>query len=137
MLPLFEQRKMDHIKFKRTEIDKPRHKNQGRPKPPQRDNLQHGNSLNKKVEVVIKSFEQALETQPPEFDPAFIFKIKVEGMVSNDEWRKSNLTVLSEESDGAIVLFSADQLAEFRNRIGAYGEPIHWKISYLRRKVIR
>jgi len=124
MLPLFEQRKMDHIKFKRTEIDKPRHKNQGRPKPPQRDNLQHGNSLNKKVEVVIKSFEQALETQPPEFDPAFIFKIKVEGMVSNDEWRKSNLTVLSEESDGAIVLFSADQLAEFRNRIGAYGEPI-------------
>jgi hypothetical protein len=125
MLPLFDERLRDHLRIRRTEIEKPRHKAKGNSGRPPRNNSEYGESLGQKVDIVIKSFEEAAESQPPEFNPAFIFKIKVEsGYVSEDDWRRSNLTVLSEEPDGAIVLFSPDQLAEFKNRIGIYSEPI-------------
>lgn len=125
MLPLFEERLRDHLRIRRMEVERPRHKSKGNGGRPPRNNIEHGESLGQKVDIVIKSFEEAAESQPPEFNPAFIFKIKIEsGFVSEDDWRRSNLTVLSEEPDGAIVLFSPDQLAEFRNRIGIYSEPI-------------
>ncbi len=124
MLPNFGKRLMDHLKFRRTEIESPRHKPQAIFSPPSRNNIQYGRSLSQKVDIVIKSFEEIVELQPPEFNPAFIFKIKVEGSISDDDWRRCNLTVLSEDLDNTIVLFSPDQLVEFRNRIGAYSEPV-------------
>ena len=125
MLPFFENNRLrDHLKFQRVETDRNRHKNKVMVGRPPRDNTQYGEGLNQRIEVVIKSFLEAADNQPPEFNPAFIFKVKVDGSVSDDEWRGSNLTVLSEEPDGVIVLFSPDQLEEFRNRIGAYTEPV-------------
>lgn len=125
MLPLFEETLRDHLRIRRTEIERPRHKSKGYNVRPSRDNIEHGENLGKKVDIIIKSFEETVESQPPEFNPAFIFKIKVEGgSISEEGWRISNLTVLSEEPDGAIVLFSPDQLAELRNRIGIYSKPI-------------
>jgi hypothetical protein len=124
MLPLFEKRLRDHLKFRRMEIERPRHKNMPKFIHPARNNVQYGELLSEKVEVVIKSFEEEVETQPPEFNPAFIFKVRLEGSVSEEEWRRSNLTVLGDEPDGKIILFSPDQLAKFKDRIGAYSEPI-------------
>jgi len=114
----------DHLRIKRTEIERPRHKSGGG-SPPKKNNIDHGRGLGDKIEVVIRSFTDSLAVQPPEFNPAFIFKIKIDkGDVSDDDWRKSNLVVLSEEPDGAVVLFSPDQLAEFRNRVATYGGTI-------------
>lgn len=125
MLPGFEPRLRDHLRIRRTEIDSARHKSSANGGRPPRNNVEHGETLGKKVDVVIKSFEQSAESQPPEFNPAFIFKIQLDrGYISDDDWRRSNLTVLSEEPDGAIVLFSPDQLTEFRNRIGRYSQPL-------------
>jgi len=125
MLPLFEPKLRDHLRIRRTEIDRPRHKSGGNGDRPSRNNVEFGQSLSQKVDVVVKSFEEAAASQPPEFNPAFIFKIRLaEGYISEEEWRRSKLTVLSEESDGAIVLFSPDQLAKFRDRIEIYSEPI-------------
>ena len=125
MDPMFIERLRDHLRIRRIELEGPRHKSKGNGGRPPRNNVEHGASLGQKVDIVIKSFEETAESQPPEFNPAFIFKIKVgSGFIGDDDWRRSNLTVLSEESDGAVVLFSPDQLAEFRNRIGIYSEPI-------------
>ncbi len=125
MLPGFEPRLRDHLRIQRTEIDRPRHKSSANSGRPPRENVDYGQSLGQKVDIVVKSFQDAAASRPPEFNPAFIFKIKLDnGYISDDEWRRSTLTVLSEEPDGAIVLFSPDQLAEFRNRIGLYSEPI-------------
>lgn len=125
MLPGFEPRLRDHLRIRRTEIERQRHKKSARSGRPERNNVEYGESLDRKVDIVIKSFEQASESQPPEFNPAFIFKIMLDrGFISDDDWRRSNLMVLSEEPDGAIVLFSPDQLTEFRNRIGRYAQPL-------------
>ena len=92
MLPLFEQRLRDHLRMRRTDIDRPRHKrkpNGGRPK---RNNIEYGENLKQRVDLVIKSFEETAASQPPEFDPALIFKVKTDkGLISEENWRRSNL----------------------------------------------
>lgn len=125
MLPLFEERVRDHIRIRRTELERPRHKFQNPGPRPQKNNIEFGGSLGQKIDIVVRSFEAESATLPPEFNPAFIFKIKLDkGAVTADNWRLSNLTVLSEETDGTVVLFSPDQLERFRNRIDTYSEPI-------------
>ena len=125
MLPLYDVVFRDHLRIRRTEIERPRHKAKKNVGRPPRNNVDYGESLQRNVDIVIRSFEELVGTQPPEFNPALIFKIRVDtGAISDDDWRRSNLTILSEEPDGAIVLFSSDQLAEFRNRVGLYSNPI-------------
>ena len=46
------------------------------------------------------------------------------GQVSDDDWRRSGLTVLSEEPGNVVVLFSEDQLAEFARRADKFAEPV-------------
>lgn len=114
----------DHLRIKRTEFERPRHKAKNVGGRPPKNNIEHGQGLGDRIEAVIGSFTDSLAVQPPEFNPTFIFKIKTDEDVSDDFWRTSNLFVLSEEPDGVVVLFSPDQLAEFRNRVTAYGGTI-------------
>src|SRR5690606_12594904 len=41
-----------------------------------------------------------------------------------EDWRRSGLTLLSVEPDGAVVLFSEAQLTEFQRRVGEYSQRI-------------
>ena len=73
MRPLFEERLRDHIKIRRTEIERARHKTKGIGRHPPRNNVEFGQNLNQKVDIMIKSFEELVKSQPPEFNPAFYF----------------------------------------------------------------
>lgn len=108
-----------HIHFQKIDIEYSRFK-QPLPIPkPEREHIQHGHELQVKITELKGTFAESI--QQPEFDPALIFRLKTEGYVDDNEWRRSGLTVLSEESDGAIVLFSEDLLEEFSSRITQYG----------------
>jgi subtilisin family serine protease len=112
-----------HLSIRKMEIENPRNKHGGPPKKPSRDNIQRGKDLEVLVRNLQSDYEKSVESNPPEFDPALIFRIKIDsGQVSEDELRRSGLTLLSEEIGNFVVLFSEDQLEEFRNRIGKYGE---------------
>lgn len=115
-----------HIVFEKINIEKPRHKYAAPRRKPARDNVQYGAALDESVVVIQRDFVQVAQEQPPNFDPAFIFRLQVEPgqYIDEDEWRRSNLTVLSVEKDGVVVLFSPDQLAEFQRRIAEYGQAV-------------
>jgi hypothetical protein len=96
----------------------------GRSVTPERNNEQYGRQLEIAVENVRDEFEGVARVSPPEFDPAFIFRLRIEGRVDEDHWRRSGLTLLSEEPGDVVVLFSEDQLAEFERRIQEYAGQI-------------
>ena len=118
------QNSRPHIIFNKLNIEKPRYKPQVKRPKPERNNIKHGETLSETVSLIKRDFVQTSQQQPPEFDPAFIFRLQIEPgqYISDDDWRLSNLTILSVEKDSAVVLFAPDQLAEFQRRISEYGK---------------
>ena len=113
-----------HISFQKMNVERPRYKPQRVIPRPERNNVQYGTDLDEAVNVLQRTFSQTTTTQPPEFNPALIFRLRLEGYIDEDEWRRSGLTLLSKENDSGVVLFSEDQLAQFRQRIEAYGQEV-------------
>jgi hypothetical protein len=113
-----------HIPFRRLDIERPRRRSSGRSTPPERDNRRHSSELGEALVLMRRDFEKSTDVKPPDFDPALIFKLRIEGTVDEENWRRSRLTLLNEDPDGIVVLFSNDQLAEFQRRIGEYGREL-------------
>jgi len=55
MLLFFEERVRDHLRIRRTEIERTRHKAKGAGGRPPKNNIEHGQGLGDKIEVVIRS----------------------------------------------------------------------------------
>jgi hypothetical protein len=113
-----------HLPFRKMDLERARKKLGPAPRIKRENYVDHGNTLIAAVRVLKNDFEEIIRETPPEFDPALIFRITIEGgqQVSEEDWRKSGLTLLSEESGNVAVLFSPDQLAEFATRIGRFSE---------------
>lgn len=113
-----------HLRFQKMDIERARHKTQRVPNRPPKDNVVHGQELVEAVTIVQRQFQQSTTSIPPEFNPDLIFRIKLDGLVTEDDWRRSGLSLLSEEPEGYVVLFSEDQLNEFQRRVQRYGDEI-------------
>ncbi len=114
-----------HLQFTKLDLERPRHRRPAPVSRPRRDNEAYGRELEIAVKSLGEDFEEATAQQPPQFDPACIFRIKLDlGQVDEAEWQRSGLTLLSEEPGNVVVLFSEDQLAAFAERVGKYAEPL-------------
>ena len=111
-----------HIRFTKINYQSPRYKKPGGGGRgiPNRNYAEHALAIGQHIEEIQEEFLQT-PSIVPEFDPEFIFVIQQEVNIREDELRGSNLTILSEEPEKFIILFSQDQLRELNVRINEYG----------------
>lgn len=115
---------LPHLRLRKLDIERPRRKHAGRVAPPERENAQYAPALLQAIRLVADEHRREANASPPEFDPALVFKLRMEAPIAEDTWRRTNLSVLSDEPDGVVVLFAPDQLAQFSERVTSYGQPI-------------
>lgn len=112
-----------HLPLKRIEGELLKRKNTGFPPGVQRQPAQHG----QKIKGEITSTQSEYKNLPAiaGVDPSLILKIKVAGLVGEDDWKKLGLSVLAIEGDKTTVLFADDKsLASFHQKVDAYRGPI-------------
>ncbi len=70
--------------------------------------------------------QEQLRNRPAQFvDPSLILRVRMEGMLLEEDWANLGLTLLSSDDDRNIVLFSsAGDLAALIARLDAYDGPI-------------
>ncbi len=118
-----------HLPLVRTDTVQDRRRRRGGPPPVRANPEEHGRHISESVDSVLRQF--SIPSAETGIDPALIFKIRLDGSVDEDEWRRSGLVVLSREPGSTLILFSNDQeLLEFRNRLSSYqagpqGDQIH------------
>lgn len=110
----------DHLQLKRTSEPFSRRKRQVPVPQPDRNITSHGRKVSADIEQIISNFRSSSSKES--IDPTLILKAIVSGSVSDDEWSKVDLTLLSHVDDNIVVLFSDDtQLKVLSNRAEAYG----------------
>jgi hypothetical protein len=85
--------------------------------------IKHGSQLNTQIGSVLQRFQSRKPIRPLGIDPKLLLRIRLEraGIVSDDEWRKNGLTLVSEDRDGTTVLLASEfELKEFRRRLREY-----------------
>jgi subtilisin family serine protease len=86
---------------------------------PTRDNAEHGKRISTDIDKTVADFEALPSVEG--VDPALILKVRSDGPIDEDHWRKLGLVVLSVDGDNSVVLFASDKLLkEFRARVEAY-----------------
>ena len=83
----------------------------------------HGKAILKQVEDAV-SIQKA--AQGEEFvNPSRILRVKMDGLLHEDDWRTLGMTLLSSDKDGNIVLFSTeDDIASLKNRLNTYHNSV-------------
>ena len=88
-MPETPESSYQHIRIRRTTIEQPRYKPARAIAPPKKDNTEFGPQLDEKTDILQRTFATAIALKPPDFDPAFVFRLKLDGYVSPDDWRRS------------------------------------------------
>ena len=75
---------------------------------------------------VEAAVDAQIRNRPPQFvDPSLILRVRMEGMLLEDEWEALGHTLLASDDDKNIVLFSsAGDLAALMQRLDAFDGPI-------------
>lgn len=108
-----------HLPLNRVEGELLRRKNGGFPGGVQRQAAQHGALIKKEIASTQAEFLKVPAIEG--VDPSLILKIKVVGLVPEEEWPKLGLSVLSIDGDRTTVLFANDRsLAAFHQKVDAY-----------------
>ena len=83
----------------------------------------YGGQIRRQVESAV---EVQVRNRPAQFvDPSLILRVRMSGMLLEDDWEALGLTVLSSDADRNIVLFSSQgDLAAFLQRLEDYDGPI-------------
>jgi hypothetical protein len=82
----------------------------------------HASALDSAAADSVSSFEERRD-QIADIDPKLILRFNINRRVSEDEWRRSGLTVLdSGDQDAVIVFANEENLDLFRERLTAYAE---------------
>ncbi len=84
---------------------------------------EHGSRISDQVGSVLQTFQSRAPTRPSGIDPKLLLRIHLEkpGAISDEEWRKNGLVLLSDERDGTTVLLSSEfELKDFRRRLHEY-----------------
>lgn len=91
------------------------------PTPPRIDG--YGGQVRRQVEEAVRTQQ---ENRPPQFvDPSLILRVRMHGMLLEEEWETLGLTLLSSDEDRNLVLFSSEgDLSAFLQRLDAYDGPV-------------
>ncbi len=83
----------------------------------------YGGRVRRQVEEAVRTQQ---ESRPPQFvDPSLILRVRMQGMLLEEDWQALGLTLLSSDDDRNIVLFSSEgDLSAFLQRLEAYDGPI-------------
>ena len=83
----------------------------------------HGSQISTQVDSVLQQFQSRTPIRPHGIDPKLLLRVRLEraGSVSDDDWRKNGLILLSEDREGVTILFaSKPELIDFRKHLHAY-----------------
>lgn len=91
----------------------------GRPPPPPHRANGYGARVRQQVEAAVHTQRQ---NRPAQFvDPSLILRVRMQGMLLENDWEALGLTLLSSDEDRNIVLFSSTgDLSAFLLRLEAY-----------------
>ncbi len=82
----------------------------------------HAENLDSAAQESVDEFQQKRQ-EITEFDPKFILRFDLHRRVSDDEWRRSGLTVLDSGDAHAVIVFADEEnLDLFRQRLSQYAE---------------
>lgn len=110
----------DHLQLLRLPERFQRRKAGGGGPPPPRDPNDHSRRLREELDTAIAS--QQARRRPEFVDPSLILRVQMSGALLEEQWNVLGLTVLSSDEDRTLVLFSSrDDMAQFRERLAAYG----------------
>lgn len=110
---------LSHLLLRRVEFESQRRKKPGYGVIPKRDYSGHGSKLNTDIDNTI----QRVVATPRKngIDPDLILTVRLENPVDESFWKKLNLTVVAQENDKKLILFSDDnELKEFKARLARY-----------------
>lgn len=111
---------LPHLPLKRVEFEAPRRKH-AFGKSNGRDFKRHGKKLDSQVQGALTAFQGH---RPPQgVNPALVLRVKLSDHIDEDVWRKAGLTLLGQEDENTLLLFSSDaDLLKFRLELNAYRE---------------
>ncbi|MGY6554566.1 MAG: S8 family peptidase [Wenzhouxiangella sp.] len=83
----------------------------------------YGRQVRQQVEAAVQAQREA--RLPQLVDPSLILRVRMRGMLLEDDWEALDLTLLSSDEDRNIVLFSSQgNLSAFLQRLEAYDGPV-------------
>jgi len=107
---------LPHLHLRRVDYEGPRRRRPGFGQVPKKNFRQHGNVLETQVNNTLQ-----LTPVTPAINPELILRVKVTNPINEETLGRFNLTLIGQNDDHTLVLFSSDQqLTEFRNRLNAY-----------------
>ena len=108
-----------HLPLQRVEGELVRRKRPGFPSE-KREARTHGPKIGAEILNVVEKHNA--RPRIADIDPALILKVETTGSIGEDVWARLGLTVLAIEPNKTVILFANDaELAEFRQRVEAYG----------------
>jgi len=111
-----------HLPLQRVEGELVRRKRPGFPSE-KREARTHGPKIGAEILNVVEKHNA--RPRIADIDPALILKVETTGSIGEDVWARLGLTVLAIEPNKTVILFANDaELAEFRQRVEAYGGEI-------------
>jgi hypothetical protein len=111
----------DHLPLRQINHIGDRRKSGGGELPP-RIPEKHAVKLKSEVDAVVEAVSHVAPTDG--IDPTLIVKIHVSRQLTDDDWKAVDLQTLSQVTNEAVILFSADsELNEFRRRLEEYSDP--------------
>ncbi|MCA9885250.1 MAG: S8 family peptidase [Anaerolineae bacterium] len=115
--------KKSHISLTRLD-ERPRHKPRVVIKPPLRNNVEHSSTIKRDLAAVKRDIQLQRETYPAQIEPILLVRVDAQQKLSEEELRRSNLTLLDEDTDKSYIVLSSDNLNELENRVDQYGQAI-------------
>jgi len=112
-----------HLLLPRVEVELKRRQHRGFGAVPRRSFAKHGSRIDMQVSSVLQQFQSRAPSRPPGIDPKLLLRIRLEraGAISDDEWRKNGLILVSEDREGVTILLASGlELGDFRRRLAAY-----------------
>lgn len=109
----------EHFILKRLEGQLERRKRPGFGSPVPREALSHGSRISSEIIETLHAYESLAPID--DIDPSLILKVTIAGNVSEDDWNRMDLSILSIDENNTTVLFSSDHtLQKFLQRVNAY-----------------
>src|SRR3990172_6744763 len=111
---------LPHLLLPRAEWQLPR-KRTGFGRPPVKDYRHHGPLLGTQLENVLQQFR--IRRPPAGINPDLILRVQLDprSAVSEEDWERCGLSLLSIDENRTLILFSSDEdLLQFRQRLEEY-----------------
>lgn len=113
----------EHLRLVRLPEQLERRKRRGFGRPYTREKAAHTARLESELNTAIEVQRQ--RRTRVFVDPALILRVQMAGPLLESDWEALGLTVLSNDADRTLVLFSSnDELTEFRRRLAAYAGEV-------------